>query len=54
MKDTLQGKVLELYANQSSGVLSSASFSDGLAVLEIGRAINKGDMVEFIPYTSLY
>jgi molybdopterin molybdotransferase len=44
---------LEMYPNQSSGVLSSVSWADGFAVLPAGQAINKGDPVEYISFASL-
>jgi molybdopterin molybdotransferase len=43
---------LDLFHNQSSGVLSSAVWGDGLLDLASGQAIHKGDMVRFIPFTS--
>lgn len=51
--ETEQGKVLDLYPNQSSGVLNSTCQSDGFAVLEIGRQVVKGDMLKYIPYKIL-
>lgn len=42
--------ILEKYPNQSSGVLTSASWADGFAVLREGVVLQKGDEVEFIPF----
>jgi len=42
---------LGLFSNQSSGVLTSASWADGFAVINEGSAIYKGDAVEFIPFS---
>lgn len=53
LKETTKGRVLELHPNQSSGVLSSTCRSDGLAVLEIGKEIKKGDLLKYIPYTNV-
>ena len=44
---------LELYPNQSSGVLTSAVWADGLADVPTGQAIRKGDKVSFIPFSQL-
>ena len=43
-----QGGV-ELFPNQSSGVLTSAVWADGLVDNPPGRAIARGDMVSFLP-----
>lgn len=42
---------LELFANQSSGVLTSASWADGFAVIREGESPKKGSLVEFIPFS---
>jgi molybdopterin molybdotransferase len=44
---------LDLFANQSSGVLTSAVWGDGVVDTPAGQAINKGDTVQFIPFASL-
>ena len=44
---------LELYPNQSSGVLTSAVWADGLADIPAGQAIRKGDRVRYIPFSQL-
>jgi molybdopterin molybdotransferase len=44
---------LELFPNQSSGVLTSAAWADGLADIPAGQVIKKGDMVSFIPFSQL-
>jgi molybdopterin molybdotransferase len=44
---------LDLFANQSSGVLTSVVWADGLVDNPAGHAINKGDMVRFIPLSQL-
>lgn len=44
---------LELFPNQSSGVLTSAAWGDGLADIPAGQAIKKGDIVRYIPFTQL-
>lgn len=44
---------LELFANQSSGVLTSAVWGDGLLDNPPGQSIAHGDMVRFIPFSEL-
>lgn len=43
----------ELYSNQSSGVLYSASWGDGLVELPIDSLVKKGDWVTFLSYDSV-
>ena len=42
---------LDLFDNQSSGVLTSAVWGDGLLDNPPGKTIANGDMVDFIPFT---
>ena len=42
---------LELFPNQSSGVLTSTVWGDGLVDNPPGQAIAVGDVVNFIPFT---
>ena len=44
---------LELFANQSSGVLTSAVWGDGLVDNPPGQTIAHGDLVRFIPFSEL-
>ena len=44
---------LDLFDNQSSGVLTSAVWADGLVDNPAGRTIAHGDVVQFIPFSSL-
>ena len=44
---------LDLFNNQSSGVLTSAVWADGLVDNPAGQTIAHGDMVRFIPFASL-
>ena len=44
---------LELFANQSSGVLTSAVWAEGLIDNPPGRAIARGDAVRFLPFAEL-
>jgi molybdopterin molybdotransferase len=42
-----------LYPNQSSGVLTSCVWADGLVDLEIGQTVRPGEWVRFIPLSEL-
>ncbi|MES2261623.1 MAG: gephyrin-like molybdotransferase Glp [Pseudomonadota bacterium] len=44
---------LDLFPNQSSGVLTSTVWGDGLIDNPPGHAIRSGDMVRFIPFSEL-
>ena len=45
---------LEIYPTQDSAVLTSTAWADGLVDNPAGRAIRKGDLVRFLPYSELY
>jgi molybdopterin molybdotransferase len=44
---------LDLFANQSSGVLTSAVWGDGVVDNPAGTTISHGDLVAFIPFSEL-
>jgi molybdopterin molybdotransferase len=44
---------VELFSSQSSGVLFSTTWGDGLVRQEVGKDINQGDLIEYIPYAVL-
>jgi molybdopterin molybdotransferase len=44
---------LDLFANQSSGVLTSAVWADGVVDNPPGQAIRAGDRVRYLPWTEL-
>lgn len=44
---------LDLYPNQSSGVLTSAVWGDGLVDVPSSQPIKAGDMVRFLPAREL-
>jgi molybdopterin molybdotransferase len=44
---------LDLFSNQSSGVLTSVVWADGLLDNPAGLAIQRGDTVRFLPLTDL-
>lgn len=47
------GGTLELFANQSSGVLTSAAWADGVVDNPAGQTIARGDTVRYIPFAEL-
>ena len=47
------GGGLDLYPNQSSGVLTSMVWGDGLVDNPAGHAIKRGDTVAFLPFSEL-
>ncbi|MCK9515092.1 MAG: gephyrin-like molybdotransferase Glp [Ottowia sp.] len=48
-----EGGGLELFPNQSSGVLTSMHWADGLVDKAAGSAIHVGDVVPFLPFSAL-
>jgi molybdopterin molybdotransferase len=46
--------VAQLYPNQGSGVLSSASWADGLVEVLVDKGIRKGEFVSYMPFEGLY
>jgi molybdopterin molybdotransferase len=44
---------LDLFPNQSSGVLTSASWGDGLVDCPPGQVFKAGEMVKYIPFSAL-
>jgi molybdopterin molybdotransferase len=44
---------LALFPNQSSGVLTSCVWSDGLVDLAVGQTVQPGDWMRFIPFSEL-
>jgi molybdopterin molybdotransferase len=44
---------VELFPNQSSGVLTSAVWADGLVDNPAGRTIARGELVSFLPLAEL-
>ncbi len=47
-----QGMVLEKHPNQSSGVLSSSLWADGVACIPVDTVLKAGDFVQFLPFSS--
>jgi molybdopterin molybdotransferase len=44
---------LDLFPNQSSGVLTSVAWGDGLVDIQPGRTIARGDAVSFLSFAEL-
>lgn len=53
LRGRIRDQAVEMYRNQSSGVLSSASWGDVLIRQPIGVDIRCGDLVEVLPYSLL-
>ncbi len=48
------GRMLAMpYTSQSSGVLSSSVWADGLAIAREGKTFGEGDTLEFLPFSEL-
>jgi molybdopterin molybdotransferase len=54
IQPTDAGLVLQLHAQQSSGALLSAVWGDGLAEIEAGSVTQEGQIVSFLPFSTLY
>ena len=44
---------LEIYGNQGSGVLTSTSWAEGLAVIPAQTRVTEGDMLDFLPFSGI-
>ena len=49
----VEENVVKLFPHQGSGVLTSTSWANGLAVIPAGTTIKPNDLVEFIPFSEL-
>lgn len=49
--DAEGGLILQSFPNQSSGVLTSASWGDGFAIACEGHSVKKGDLLEYLPFS---
>ncbi len=45
--------VVSLFPNQSSGVLTSTSWGNGLAIIPADKTIKVSQLIEFIPFSEL-
>lgn len=46
--------VVNVYPSRSSGVLRSVTWADGMVVINPEQRLTKGDIVRYIPFSSLY
>ena len=53
MRARYENGVVHIHQNQSSGMLSSASWANGLVVVYPHQMVAMGDLVEFIPFSEL-
>jgi len=54
LQDNQQGQQeLISFSNQGSSVMTSTSWAEGLAIIPINTKIEKGDPIQFLPYTGL-
>jgi molybdopterin molybdotransferase len=53
MRARIENDQAVLFPNQSSGVLTSLAWADGLVDVEAGITVNPGDPVRFIPLAEL-
>ncbi len=53
LEDGDDGMVATLFPNQSSGVLTSVAWADGLAVVPAGSTVSAGDYVDYLPLPRL-
>lgn len=47
-------QILVKHPQQSSGALTSAAWGQGLAEIEVGRTVQEGDLVPFLPFSGLW
>ena len=48
-----EGGVIKLFPHQGSGVLTSTSWANGLAIIPADTTVQAKDMIEFIPFSEL-
>jgi molybdopterin molybdotransferase len=54
MRGVYENGTVTRFTNQSSGMLSTASRANGLIVIPVDATFAKGDLVDFIPFYSLF
>jgi len=45
--------LVQVFPNQSSGMLSAACWANGFAVIEAGSVVRKGDQIAFLLFSEL-
>ncbi|MBK0059358.1 molybdopterin molybdotransferase MoeA [Pseudomonas sp. S44] len=53
LRARIEGGQVRIYSNQSSGVLRSAAWAEGLVEVREGTTVSPGDSVTFIPFSEL-
>ncbi|MBV1869365.1 MAG: hypothetical protein KUG76_00545 [Gammaproteobacteria bacterium] len=53
IRDDNNHSQITIYDNQSSGMLSAASWANGFAIVEVGETVAVGDLIPFISYAEL-
>jgi molybdopterin molybdotransferase len=53
VRSRIENGTLKLFPHQGSGVLTSTSWANGLAMIPANTTVNTGDLVEFIPFSEL-
>lgn len=53
LRSRMEDGTITPFSNQSSGILSSASWANGLAVIPPDLTVKEGDLVDFIPFSEL-
>lgn len=53
IRDDNNHSQITIYDNQSSGMLSAASWANGFAIIEVGKTVAQGDLIPFISYGEL-
>ncbi|HGM5581303.1 TPA: gephyrin-like molybdotransferase Glp [Pseudomonas putida] len=53
LRARIDGGQVRIYSNQSSGVLRSAAWAEGLVEVREGSTVSPGDSVAFIPFSEL-
>lgn len=53
LRARIEGGQVRIYSNQSSGVLRSAAWAEGLVEVREGSTVSPGDSVTFIPFSEL-
>ena len=52
-RDAAGKPTLSMFPNQGSGVLTSAAWADGLAIIPENTTLEAGDIVEYLPFSGL-
>lgn len=53
-EETASGTEINLFPNQGSGIMSSVSWANALAQVEIGQQVKSGDLLKIYPLKNMY